>query len=473
MRATSKAIGLIAVLALAACSKFNAPEPARTAPPPTPEIPVSTLTASLTIPMTGLLRTVNEKTATELARLKDQPANCGIGKCKLDLVATRTGPITGGAENGKITLAMPFHIDAEIKLKSLFKAKAQTSVDGQARAVTSLGIGANWQLASHTQGSVQMSDAVVRLGPLQANLADLWDHNEQHLSDPLFKEVDKRLAADVKIKPSAEKFWARAWQPIRVGKKPQAWLLLSPERALVGQPVASNGAITVSLGVEARARVVLGDEPAPPASIPPLPSPGRLSAPSNRFSFIVPVTLPYDQAAKLALARLQKKPPRIKYATVKFTDLQILPSGQDVIVETRFCVAESWDPFGWFNSCGTGYLRGVPRFDAASGTLRIVNVHYDVATQGAILSAMKMLAGDELGKAIEKNLVFSVAGDLAKLDDEVSTALAKPQGRGIQIHGTVEHFGDPTLTWTDTGFLAVFPAEGAVSVDLNLDELGH
>ncbi len=158
---------------------------------------------------------------------------------------------------------MPFHIDAQIKLKSLFKAKATTTADGQARAVTTLGIGSNWQLVSHTQGSVQMSDAVVRLGPLTANLTDLWDHNEQHLSDPLFKNVDKRLAADVKIRPGAVKFWAKAWQPIRVGKRPQAWLLLSPERALVGQPVASGGAITVSLGVEARARVVLGDEPAP------------------------------------------------------------------------------------------------------------------------------------------------------------------------------------------------------------------
>ncbi len=92
---------LVVTLALAACSKFDAPEPARTPPPPTPQIPVSTLTASLTIPMVGLLRTINAKTQTELANLKDQPANCGIGKCRLDLVATRTGAITGSAEGGR------------------------------------------------------------------------------------------------------------------------------------------------------------------------------------------------------------------------------------------------------------------------------------------------------------------------------------------------------------------------------------
>jgi uncharacterized protein DUF4403 len=464
---------LVTALALSACSKFNAPEPARTPPPPTPAIPISTVTASVTIPMDGLLRTVNAKTATEIARVSNQESNCEIGKCKLDLVATRSGPITGGAENGKIALTLPFHVEADVKLKSLFKAKAHATAEGQARAVTSLSIGGAWQLVSHTQGSVQMSQAEVKLGPIRAQLSDLWNHNDQHLSDPLFRTLDKRLPEEVKIKPAAAKLWARAFQPIRVGKKPQAWLLLSPQRALVGQPVAANGAITVSLGVEARARVVLGDRPADPASIPPLPSPGRLSAPSNRFSFIVPVTLPYDEAAKLALARLQKKPPHVGHTLVKFDTLEILPSGQDVIVSTRFCVSQSWDPFGWFDSCGQGYLRGVPRFDAATGEIRIENVHYDVATEGMLLSAMKYLAGGELAKALQQNLTFSVAKDLSKLDDEVKTALAKPQGKGIQIHGDVQDFGTPTLTWTDTGFLAIFPVEGDVSADVDLDSLAH
>ncbi|HEY2069336.1 MAG TPA: DUF4403 family protein [Rhizomicrobium sp.] len=467
----SRAGFLLLAFALSACAKFTAPEPARTPPPPTPPIPVSTVTASLTIPMSELLRAVNTKTATEIARLQDQPANCGIGKCKLDLVATRTGPITGSAQGGRIALAVPFHIDAQVKLKSLFKAKAQTSADGQAQATTQLSIGHDWRIASRTEGTIDLSNAEVHLGPLSANLTQLFDRNEQHLSDPLFKSFDKRIPDQIKIRPAAEKFWARAFQPIRVGKRPQAWLLLSPQRALVGQPTAANGNITAALGIEAQARVVLGDEPQVPQALPPLPAPGRLAAPSNRFSFVVPVSLPYDQAAKLALARLQKKPPRVSHATVKIETLEILPSGEDVIVKVKFCVAQNWDWFGWFDSCGQGYLRGKPVFDSTSGSVRIANVHYDVATQGLVLSAMKFLAGDELGKQIEKNLVFNVAGDLAKLDDEVKTALAKPEGKGVVVHGTVERFGTPTLTWTDTGFLAVFPAEGTVSVNLDLNQL--
>jgi Domain of unknown function (DUF4403) len=471
MRAYHRLAPLAIMLALAGCGRFTAPEPARTPPPPAPAIPVSTLSASLSIPMDGLLKAVNTKTASEIANVKNSAFNCEIGKCTLDLVATRTGPITGAAQGGHISLTVPFHVDAQIRLKSLFKAKAQTTAEGQARATTALGLGGDWRVSSHTQGSVELSNAEVKLGPLKMNLTDMLNHNEQHMTDPLFKMVDKRIAAEVKIKPQAEKLWAKAWDPIRVGKRPQAWLELTPQRVLVGQPIAANNAIVISLGVEAHAQVVLGDRPAPPATIPPLPPASRLGAPSNRFSFVVPVTLPYDQAAKLALARLTKKPPRISGATVKFDKLEILPSGQDVIVSTHFCVSQSWDRFGWFDSCGQGYLRGLPVFDAGSATIRIINVHYDVATEGAILSAMKFLAGDRLGQVLQQNLVFNVAGDLQKLDDEVKTALAKPQGKGVQIWGNIENFGTPTLTWTETGFLAIFPAQGTVSADLNLNEI--
>jgi len=40
------------------------------------------------------------------------------------------------------------------------------------------------------------------------------------------------------------------------------------------------------------------------------PPPAPVNGPSNHFAVSVPVVLPYDQAAKLALEALQKNPPR-------------------------------------------------------------------------------------------------------------------------------------------------------------------
>jgi hypothetical protein len=224
----------------------------------------------------------------------------------------------------------------------------------------------------------------------------------------------------------------------------------------------------VSLAADVRARVVIADTPPAPDQPMPLPQPRALGAPSNRFTFTIPVTLPYDEAAKLALDRIEKKPPHIGSAQVKIETLNILPSGQDVVVAVHFCVAQTWDVFGWFDSCGDGYLRGTPVFDAATNDVRIANVHYDIGTEDMLLTAMRWLAGDELAQQLQQHLVFNVAHDMDKLEASVTKALAKPQGKGVVISGQVESFGKPMLGWTDKGFLALFTAQGTVNASLDL-----
>ena len=154
-----------------------------------------------------------------------------------------------------------------------------------------------------------------------------------------------------------------------------------------------------------------------PDKLPPLPPPAPLAAPSDAFRVAVPVELSYSRAAELAMQQLKKKPLHVGGTNVRFERLAILPSGDDVVVKARFCVVQGWDWFGLFDSCGTGYLRGRPVFDAAHGRIRITKVHYDLATAGVILSAMKMLAGDELANALETKLVFDVSRDIGKLHD--------------------------------------------------------
>jgi hypothetical protein len=153
---------------------------------------------------------------------------------------------------------------------------------------------------------------------------------------------------------------------------------------------------------------------------------------------------------------------------VRFARLEILPSGQDVILAASFCVDQRWDPTGLLSSCGSGYLRGLPKFDAASGTIRVVNVHYDVLTQGLMLSAVHALAGAALGHDLETRLTFSVASDLAKLRNQIGEAIARPQGRDVTISGRVEAFGAPSLTWTKDGFLATFTATGSVDAGVHI-----
>ena len=463
-------LALLLCASLSACG-FEAPQPKRTPPPIAPAPPLSTLAATLTLPTADIARALNQKTASHVAQLRNQPVDCQIAKCLLNLDAVRTGDIAVTAANGRLGITLPLAVTVEMPMKGgFFKTTANGTAVGTATASTTLSLGPDWRVRSQTSGVIRLTQGELKVGPLKMNIAELWNSNAEKLSAPLFKQLDKHIASEVKIRPQAERLWKRALEPLRVGKAPPAWLVLSPERIRLAQPDMKDDAITVGLGVDVRANVVVLDHSPQSGAMPPLPPLAPLTQPSSRFFFMVPVLLPYDEAARLAMKRLAQKPLHIGAMTVAISSLSLLPSGQDVVVATRFCVKQGWDPFGWFDSCGEGYLRGVPRFNAQAQTVRIANVHYDIATENLLLSAMRALAGDDLGKALESKLVFRVGTELAKLENEVRAALAKPQGRGVRISGNVESFGTPALAWTKDGFVATFPAQGTINVDLNLPD---
>ena len=468
MRPSFRPLILTLVFAVAACG-FEAPPPKRTPPPAPPPLPVSELTATLIVPMQAIVGMLNDTTKTQIANIKDEPVNCTVAQCSLDLIATRTGPITGNASANRLALNVPMTANAQLELRtSFFKTQAHSQATGAVRADTGVALGNDWNLQTDTRGTVDLSQAILKLGPIKMSFADLWNRNQQSLSASIFKAIDRHVASGVKIKPQAERLWLRAQRPIQVGKSPVAWLVLEPDRIRIAQPQTRANAMVVAMGVDVRAHVVVSDTPPQTNLGRVLPAPAPLTSPSDRFTFVVPVLLPYDQAANLAMKNLAKTPVKFSGGNVRFEKIEILPSGQDVVVGARFCVSQGWDPFGLLDSCGEGYLRGTPTFDAHTNTIRIANVHYDIATEGMILSVMHFLAGDELGKFLQTKLVFSVGHDIDKLDTELRTALAKPQGRGVTVSGAVQSFGQPSLTWTRDGFLATFPASGTIRADLNL-----
>jgi hypothetical protein len=469
MRKSVRPLSIAFLILLAGCG-FEAPAPKRTPPLPAPEPPVSTISVSLSVPMDQLAAMLNAKTERQIAEMRGHKMGCFIGKCKMDLVATRTGPITAQARDGGIAIDLPFAVMAHVNLKGgFFKSGGDANAIGEARAFSTLSLLPDWRVQTHTRGDVQLSDSHLRLGPINMSVTELWNNNDQHLSEAIFKQLDKRLGPAIKLKPQAEKLWTRVQQPIRVGKKPLAWLLLTPQALRIGRVETVNDALQVSLAADVRGRVVISDMP-PPVKPRPLPRPAPLATPSDRFAFTIPVTLPYGDAAKLALARLAKKPPHVGSTEVKIQKLEILPSRDDVVVALRFCVAQKWDVFGWFDSCGDGYLRGKPVFDAKAETVRVANVRYDTGTEDLLLKAMHWLAGDELAQQLQQHLVFNIAHDMEKLEASVTRSLAKPQGKDVVIYGEVQGFGPPALSWTDKGFLALFTAHGQVHAALNLQK---
>ncbi len=467
----SRALRILAFVALiaplAACG-FKAPAPKRLPPPPAPPPPLSTLSVGLAISADQIGHLLDEKTEHHLADIRDKPVKCAIGRCRLPLLATREGPIETRAEDGALSLRVPFGIDADMTLPGfLSKMRATGNAEGVAFTNTSARVTQDWRLETETQARVELKNSRFHIGPVAANLTDILNRNEEILSRPLSKEVDREISRGVHLREQIEKAWQRAFVPIRVGKKPVAWLVLAPERIGLSGPSIADQTMRLSLGLEVRARVLTQNSP--PAITPrPLPAPSAFEGPGDRFSFLVPAAISYDDAASLAMRSLRKKPLRVAGMNVRVTKLNILPARDDVVVAASFCLDQPWDPTGWLSSCGTGYLRGAPVYNPKTETVEVTRVHYDVLTEDTLLAAMQVLAGPQLGHALESHLRFAVSRDLGKLRSQIAAALAKPQGRDVTISGRVDSFAEPTLTWTKDGFLALFSARGTVHAELHV-----
>ena len=454
-----------ASVVLSGCG-FEAPAPARSPAPATPPVPVSTLSATLTVPSAQLARLLGNMTEYQIADLKNQPIECGPLQCHLDLRATRTGALAVTLENGALGIRMPFAAKATLSTSGFLSLNGHAEGQGLADAHSGVMVSPRLQLQSKTDGTVTLDNGHLRIGPLVTNIAQVWNDNQESLSRPLWRSLDKQIGR-VPLRSRIAQVWSEAFDPIKVGKSPVSWLVLRPEALGVSQPRLRDGNITLSLALSARARVVFQDA-APDNRPTPLPAAEILTAPSQGFSFNVPLLLPYDQASQFAMASLAKRPPKAAGMTIIFSRLQILPSGQDVVVATRFCADPSWDPFGWFASCGDVYLRGVPVFDPGLKTIRIDHLHYDVASANLMLSAVKALAGDQLTRLLQEHLVFHEASQIDRLENQITQVLAKPQGHDLAVSATVDSFGAPAFTWTADGFLAVFSAKGQVDASLNL-----
>ena len=453
-------------VALSGCG-FEAPPPARTPAPLPPHTPISTLSATLTVPAAQLARLLGNMTEYQIADLKDRPIRCGPLPCRLDLHASRTGPLSVAVADDALSIRIPFAAKATLSTGGFLPGvRGQAEGEGMAAAHSSLSLSPNLILHSQVDGSVTLDNGHLRIGPIKTNIAQLWNANQESLSRPLWRSIETAVTR-LPLKPRVAQIWADAFKPIKVGKSPVSWLVLKPESLGISQPQLQKGAVTLSLTVSARAHVAVR-EAAPDNPSAPLPAAQILDAPARRFAFYVPLELSYDQAAKLALASLTKRPPHVGGMSVKVSQLQFLPSGQDVIVAAHFCADPAWDPFGWFASCGGVYLRGTPVFDSDQKTIRIVHLHYDVGSANLMLRAVNVLAGPTLADSLQSHLIFHEAEQIDHLENQITEILGQSRGRDISVSGRIQDFGSPTLTWTKDGFLAVFSATGLVDAKLNL-----
>ena len=150
-------------------------------------------------------------------------------------------------DNDTLGIRIPFAAKAALSTSGFLSLHGQAEGQGLATAHTGVTVSPALQLQSNADGAVTLDNGHLRIGPLVTNIAQVWNDNQESLSRPLWRSLDKQVAR-LPLKPRVAQLWAGAFRPIKVGKSPVSWLVLRPEALGVSQPRLRDGAITLSLG---------------------------------------------------------------------------------------------------------------------------------------------------------------------------------------------------------------------------------
>src|SRR5690606_21627982 len=120
---------------------------------------------------------------------------------------------------------------------------------------------------------------------------------------------------------------------------------------------------------------------------------------------------------------------------------------------------------------GKVYLTALPYYDAATSSIKVRDVDYNLETRDKLLSSASWLAKNKFRSMIQEQISFPLKSQLDDTKKQLQKALNE-QGRvheSILLKGTVSEIEPDNIYLTPTAIKAVVNAKG--SLIINIDKL--
>jgi hypothetical protein len=253
-------------------------------------------------------------------------------------------------------------------------------------------------------------------------------------------QADSAIPQVAEFRTLADSLWKSFLEPTPLDSTNSLWLLIEPEAVRV-TPFASNGpALTTTLVLYARPRIVAGAKPAVRAR--PLPGLALGSAPAE---FTVPVTaeLPFEELARQATAQMQAETGR---STVRVDSVFVRGAGDSVFVDLAVSGALR----------GRLSLTSRLRWDAALRELRLDDLDWTLQSRGRLSRVTSTLAAPLVGRAIRKATSGGRIALGAQLDSartELLTLLNGTLAPGIVMGSSVREVQILSVSTSATAFV--------------------
>jgi hypothetical protein len=243
---------------------------------------------------------------------------------------------------------------------------------------------------------------------------------------PSFKaQIIKQLNDALKLRNQAELVWNEAHEPIKIGKKPEAWLSLKPTSITYSafEQVAPRE-VQASVIVVAKAIASLDRPESTPLT--PLPQLKTETSVPSQSVLGLNARSSLSQLENLLCSEVCSRELRLDNSTwMRISHVSLAGSGH--VVSVGLDISGRHGFFGRFE--GSLFLRGRILIDEKSQVVRVVDLDYGVNTKNYLVKAAHWLLKPKVLKDVESALYFH----LDEYRHQITSILAKGATEKVQM----------------------------------------
>ncbi|MCC9166423.1 DUF4403 family protein [Pontibacter harenae] len=463
-------------LTVQSCSsteKLNTSAPASTtAVAPVYQPKLSSVTVPISVSIAAIEQRLNQEVNGVL--YKDD-------KLEGDNVAvtiSKNGKMNVRADKDKIYFSIPLHIYAKGRWKwdpckfcPAIDKTEDTKFDMVIKTESKISLTEDYKINTITSGDFEWGNTkpTLQLGPLTIGLARFVEPAMRSQMTTLTKQLDKELQNHLDLRQYVAQAWQMMQEPVKLDDDMNAWLTIVPKDVRIAPLLAKNGILSTRLGITSYISVTTNGKPQVQLNknLPKLIVDNRLT---DDVQVGLTATIPYAHASKM----LQEQVGRQTYtfdegkSQITINDASITPGGEQLVLMLD---VNGKTKAGIFTKkiVGKVFLRGTPYYDAATASIKVRDVDFDLDTKDKLLSTASWLAKNKFKEMIQQQVNIPVQGELDSAKKMLQSTLDQ-SGRvheSVMLRGKIVDITPDNIYLTPEGIKAVISAKGNLTATVD------
>ncbi|MDQ4141995.1 MAG: DUF4403 family protein [Bacteroidota bacterium] len=431
--------------------------------------------STITVPISFKATTLETKLNQELNGTLYKDDN--LEGDNLAVTVTKTGNLGIRAEQNKIYFSVPLHIFAKgrwnwqpCKICPVIDKTESTEFDVVVNTESLLSFTEDYKVKTVTTSNFDWgaTKPTLTIGPLKIGLARFVEPAIQNQMSRLSGMLDQEMQNRLNIRQYVQEAWLKLQEPIQLDKTYNAWLTVTPQDIRISPLQAANGEMNLRIGFNSFIETITNGKPQVKVNpnLPKLITDSRLA---DNVQIGLTGEVPYSHATKLLQEQVAGKTYQFENGKQQVTinNAEISGSGDKLVVMLDI---NGLAKTGLFTKkiVGKVFLKAVPYYDAATTSIRIRDVDYDLETKDQLLKTASWLAKGRFIRNIQEQINFPVKTQLEQARTLLQNSLDQSArvNDAILLKGNIRSFTPDNIYLTRTSIKAVVTAEGNLTVQI-------